>query len=165
MKFTQKASMAYNTDRDGTCRCDLYYDKTKNNHKTFTVNTTGLLIDEDHPVLGAFPDGIVTCSCYGTGLLEIKCTYKFRNETIQSVADQDYHCDIEKGEEDNLYRLKRFSPWYTQCRWGVCKVPYCNFILFVTGPTEGCSDIMVERICSTQISGIQGKSTFCMQFY
>ena len=91
--------------------CELYYDKMKNNHKTFTGNTTGLLTDEDHPILGASSDGIVTCSCHGTGLLEIKYTYKFRNETIQSIADQDYH--IEK-EEDNLYRLKRFSPWYTQ---------------------------------------------------
>ena len=145
--------------------CELYYDKMKNNHKTFTGNTTGLLTDEDHPILGASSDGIVTCSCHGTGLLEIKCTYKFRNETIQSIADQDYH--IEKGEEDNLCRLKRFSPWYTQIQMqiGVCKVPYCNSILFVKGPTERCSDIMVERICSTQISGIQGKSTFCMQFY
>ena len=103
--------MAYGTEVEPVV-CELYYDKMKNNHETFTVNTTGLLIDEDHSILGESPHSIVTCSCHGTGLLEIKFTYKFRNETIQSIADQDYH--IEKGEEDDLYRLKRFSHWYTQ---------------------------------------------------
>ena len=103
--------MAHGTEMEPVA-CELYYNKMKNNHKTVTVSTTGLLIDEDHPILGASSDGIVTCSCHGTRLLEIKFTTNFRNETIQSIADQDYH--IEKGEEDNLYRLKRFSPLYTQ---------------------------------------------------
>ena len=48
---------------------------------------------------------------------------------VQSIAEQDYH--IEEGEEENLYRLKRFSPWYTQIQMQMgyaIKVPYCNFI-------------------------------------
>ena len=69
--------MAYGTEMEPVA-CELYYDKMKNNPKTLTVNTTGLLIDEDHPILGESPQGIVTCSCHSTGLLEIKFTYKFQ---------------------------------------------------------------------------------------
>ena len=42
------------------------------------VEDCGLFIDRDHPFIAASPDGLVTCSCCGEGLCEVKvgtCTH------------------------------------------------------------------------------------------
>ena len=100
--------------------CELYYDKMKSQHKTFSVNTTGLLIGKDHPILGASPDGIVTCSGHGTGLLEIMCTYKFKNKIIQSIVDKHYSLTLTStwggGEGRVGKRFTRSTPAMTGAR-------------------------------------------------
>ena len=48
--------------------CESYFQKEKKNHENFTVNTTGLHINNKFPYLGASPDGIVYCLCHGKGL-------------------------------------------------------------------------------------------------
>ena len=48
------------------------------NHGDFEMHTVGLLISTKYPFLGATPDGVVSCSCCGSGLLEVKCPYKYQ---------------------------------------------------------------------------------------
>ena len=55
-------------------------------HTSFCVGTTGLHINPDHPHLGASPDGLVTCSCCGDGLLEIKCPYSLLHTTPHAIS-------------------------------------------------------------------------------
>ena len=48
-------------------------------HENTSVSQTGLNVNAEFPHLGASPDGVVSCSCHGKALLEIKCPHKYRN--------------------------------------------------------------------------------------
>ncbi|KAL0966883.1 hypothetical protein UPYG_G00301350 [Umbra pygmaea] len=64
-------------------------------HDHFTLNPSGLVVRNDQPHLGASPDGLVNCSCCGRGTLEVKCPYKYRDEspdTIKSHEPRDSGC-------------------------------------------------------------------------
>ncbi|KAL5508851.1 hypothetical protein EMCRGX_G004107, partial [Ephydatia muelleri] len=54
-------------------------------HATFKVNPAGLRVCTRQPFLAATPDGLVSCSCCGEGLLEIKCPFKYRNSQPASI--------------------------------------------------------------------------------
>ena len=62
-------------------------------HKDFEISKPGFFIDVTRPYVGATPDGIIICFCYGKGLLEIKCPYCYKeslpsddNEAISNYA-------------------------------------------------------------------------------
>ena len=45
----------------------------------FKYDKCGLFVNTTFAHLGASPDGVITSDCYGTGLVEIECLYKFRD--------------------------------------------------------------------------------------
>ena len=49
-------------------------------HENTTVSQTGLNVNAEFPHLGTSPDRVVSCSCHGKVLLEIKCPHKYKNE-------------------------------------------------------------------------------------
>ena len=53
-----------------------------------TVKKSGLQVCEDYPHLAASPDGLVTCTCCEPGLVEIKCLFKFRDNSISEMQSQ-----------------------------------------------------------------------------
>ena len=69
-------------------------------HESFCCKPSGLVVNPLYPHLGASPDGIISCSCCGTGLLEIKCPYTgndchpecFRNKTRSFINSQGLVC-------------------------------------------------------------------------
>ena len=56
-------------------------------HVNFTVRHSGLCLHADYPFLGASPDGVTNCQCCGEGLLEIKCTFKYRHVHPNTIRD------------------------------------------------------------------------------
>ena len=60
------------------------------NHGDFEMHTVGLLISTKYPFLGATPDGVVSCSCCGSGLLEVKCPYKYRDIIPSDITDANF---------------------------------------------------------------------------
>ena len=60
-------------------------------HATFKVNPAGLRVCTRQPFLAATPDGVVSCSCCGEGLLEIKCPFKYRNSQPASIEDESFY--------------------------------------------------------------------------
>ena len=64
-----------------------YKMEMKKNHVDFEIHTAGLLINTKYPFLGATPDGIVCYSCCGSGLLEVKCPYKYRDINPCEIND------------------------------------------------------------------------------
>ena len=48
-------------------------------HGQLSVTKSGLFISKDI-VLGASPDGLVSCECHGEGVLEIKSATKFEDK-------------------------------------------------------------------------------------
>ena len=66
--------------------CELYYKTSVKDHDDFEFSESGLIINPKWPVIGASPDGVVSCTCCGKGVLEIKCPYSHQNMYIQDTA-------------------------------------------------------------------------------
>ena len=69
-KSVNAPSLAFGKQNEPVAR-QLYFDKERPHHKSLKVENCGLFVDEQHPYMGASPDGIVSCSCCGEGLIEI----------------------------------------------------------------------------------------------
>ena len=119
---------------------EKYHKLHKVNHKKLHVRECGLIVNGAMPHLGASPDGLVSCKCCGHGLLEIKCSYKYRQSTVNQIAQKgDYHVKI--GAENKSY-LNPSSPWYTQIQGqlAIAELQWCDFVLYTD------KDLFVERI-------------------
>jgi len=71
---------------------EMYLSASKLNHSELSVTDSGLVINPKWPYIGASPDGIISCSCHGVGILEIKCPY------CQSASDNCSFC-LKKVDE------------------------------------------------------------------
>ena len=49
-----------------------------------------LQVSPKYPHLGASPDGLLTCTCCGDGLLEMKCPYRLCHTTLNSAGKDFY---------------------------------------------------------------------------
>lgn len=93
-----------------------------------TFKEAGLFVSQAVHILGASPDGIVTCSCHGPGALEIKCPFSIVGETPSPL-------NVQYLEEhaDGHYRLKKTHKYYTQVQMQLgCtqNIEYCDFFVF-----------------------------------
>ena len=61
--------------------CYHYISQMSVKHVDFVVRTCSLFVDPKYLYLGASLYGSVACGCCGCGLLEVKCTFKFRNHS------------------------------------------------------------------------------------
>ena len=55
-------------------------EKKRLGHKDVKVEPCGLFVIQNKSFLGASPDAVVSCSCCGKGVLEIKCPYSIANQ-------------------------------------------------------------------------------------
>jgi len=55
-------------------------------HVAVEFSRCGLTVNVAYPFLGASPDGIVSCSCYGRMLVEVKCPYRCSCQHLQEVS-------------------------------------------------------------------------------
>ena len=61
------------------------------------MTKAGFVISTEYPFLGASPDGYVhdPVATEQSGLVEIKCPYKFRNQTPENAAsDSSFYCSL-----------------------------------------------------------------------
>ena len=84
-----------------------YVARMKEMHRNFRTSLSGLMINPAYPYLAASPDGVSSCDCCGTRLLEIKCPYVFRNEspTTDIALTNSRFCLIKN--ESNIVMLSR----------------------------------------------------------
>ncbi len=75
-------------------------------HKKFTTSEVGLIIHETDPYIGASPDLLVSCSCHGEGVCEIKCPLLYDKLTAENYT----HIEECEGK----LKLKHSSPYYYQ---------------------------------------------------
>ncbi|CAG2217391.1 unnamed protein product [Mytilus edulis] len=100
------------------------------NTKMFKLTIVVFMFVQNFHSWGATPDGVVSCSCYGKGLLEIKCSFMHQNENpLDACLDSHYHV---YKDENNCLRLKESSSWHTQIQgqMGICKRQWCDFVFF-----------------------------------
>ena len=79
--------------------------KMKESHSNFSVCDVGLVINPKWPYLGATPDGKVSCTCCGKGIIEIKCPYCHKESTIDN-ATQDKNFCLKKDSSGNIWIIR-----------------------------------------------------------
>ena len=80
--FTSKQT-SWGLKQENVAR-ELYLKISTPMHDDLTVSGSGLVINPQWPFIGASPDGAVECKCCGKGVLEIKCPYSHRQDSVDS---------------------------------------------------------------------------------
>ena len=88
---------------------DLYIKKCQKKHQGLCVCKSGLVINTSWPHLGASPDGIRYCECYGKRVVEIKSLFSKRNLPPHFVASE-YIIKVDGIK----YQLKTETRWHFQ---------------------------------------------------
>ena len=114
-------------------------DKAKNNyyrdmvrtHGDFEMHTAGILISTKYPFLGATPDGVVSCDCCGSGLLEVKCPYKYRDINPSDIADVNFYL---QAQPDGTRVLNQTHEYYYQVQgqMAIWNKEYCDFVCWTS---------------------------------
>ena len=73
-------------------------------HKKTSVVETGLFVSCENPIFGASPDGIVSCDCHESGLLEIKYPWTHRDKSLIDYAKLDWSYLLVVGNEISLQK-------------------------------------------------------------
>ena len=57
--------------------------------ENFKIVPCSFFLSVESPHLGCSPraDGLVSCTCHGLGIVEVKCPYCARNTTVNDAAD------------------------------------------------------------------------------
>ena len=72
-------------DKESVARDDYLHDMSSR-HQDMEVIEARLSISKASPYLAASPDGIIKCTCHGTGVLEIKCPFRFKDGTHEEMV-------------------------------------------------------------------------------
>ena len=109
-----------------------FHEMEGNNHKDFQLNRVGLQVDADYPFLGATPDGLVTCSCHGLAVLEVKCPYNFKESLDGWQNDKNFPIDesLEMKQDHKYY-------FQIQLQMDLCQAGFGYFFIYSGGSKEG----------------------------
>ena len=123
----------------------LYCNVAGKEHEKFSLANSGLVISRTYPYIGASPDGLVSCSCCGHGVVEIKCPFSHRGQSVVSAATDDKFC-LHVDDQGKL-ELKRGHRYYyqVQAQMFICDVEYCDFVVCTFSGDAG-DGIFVERV-------------------
>ena len=83
---------------------------------------TGLFVSCENPIFGASPDGIVSCECHESGLLEIKCPWTHRDKSVIDYSKLEESC---LEVVDNKIALKNYTVITIRCKcsWQLLGIP------------------------------------------
>ena len=107
---------------------ELYKKKMVAKHEDFTLLDCGLAVSEEHPFVGASPDGMQHCKCSGTKLVEVKAIYSKKNLRPSVAAGEKIIYD----QKTLKWRLKKETTWYyqVQCQMAVTKVLEEDLVIY-----------------------------------
>ena len=83
------------------------------------------MIDPRYPHLGATPDGFITCSCCGSGVAEVKCSFCCTEKSF-SEASSSYSFSLESTGDGN-FKLKETHANFIKYSYK------CNYVMSSTG--------------------------------
>ena len=106
---------------------DLYVKEMKQKHFDFQVVNNGFVINPTWLYIGTTPDGIVSCTCCGRGVLEIKCPYCHKGVDTEYAAAQDKKFCLKPSSDGSLQLHKADAYFYqVQSQLFVCGVEHCQ---------------------------------------
>jgi hypothetical protein len=107
-------------------------------HPNAHLHSIGLVVNPTYPFLGASPDGRV-CLDNETGILEIKCPFSVRQQTIEDACNRPDFC---LEQINDTIQLKRTHLYWHQVQ-GQLLVTSAQFCIFVVYTEQ---DIHIEKI-------------------
>ena len=128
----------------------LYLKFQKHGHIDLCIAENGLVINPRWPFIGASPDGIVSCGCYETRVLEIKCPYSHRFKAIRdAVLEDKSFCH---KEVDGLSKLDHSYAYYYQIQTQlfVCGLNSCDFSVCTFVEDDKGNGLHIEHIYKDQ---------------
>ncbi len=141
---TKVPALNWGITNEGNAR-KQYTEAMKALHVNFKIFSCGLYVNPSFPHLGASPDGIMSCDCCGTGLLEIKCPYKYRDRHPEHITDPMFYLKTDDTGDLNLSNNHQYY-YQIQGQLAVCEMEFCDFICWTP------VGMHVERITVDQAS-------------
>lgn len=98
-------------------------------HKDVVIQECGLFVHRKNVYMGASPDGLVSCSCCGTGVLEIKCPLSIAHEDpaqcVPAYLTRDQHGNV---------TLKHSHVYFSQVAMhlAVTDLKWCDFFVYTS---------------------------------
>ena len=117
---------------------EVYKLDERDKHDCFTISSSGLVVNANWPHFGASPDAIVTCTCCGKGVVEIKCPYRCVDKTFIEAASSNSNSFCLKVVDGQL-QLKRDHA-QVQLQIKLCDVKYVECVVWRPGETH------IERV-------------------
>ena len=144
MKFTS-ATTSWGCSHEKEAR-EFYCRAMSAVHDNFGIEEAGLFIHENVPVFGASPDGIVTCDCCGSCVLEMKCPYCLRSSSLAGYTETKSCLE----EMVNGLQLKQTHPYHYQVQSQIflCDKKFADLVVF----TE--KKVNIKRV-ATRASGMK----------
>ena len=110
-------------------------------HENCSIRLSGLAINEAYPFLAASPDGIRTCKCCGTSLVEYKCPYRSKEKHPKEAFLEENIGGIQNA--DGTYSLKPCHRYFYQVQGAMAatNTKVCDFVVFTLNTEmefEGC---------------------------
>ena len=99
-------------------------------HKDFEIADSGFFTNPIYPHIGATPDGLVSCSCCGEGVMEVKCPHCLVEKDIPDLVDAPKFCLT--SDAAGTFQLRRDHQYYyqVQTQMHVTEKAYCDFLVW-----------------------------------
>ena len=144
VRFSTKATR-WGCEHEKTAR-DAYFTSIAADHSDLTVSDSGLVIHPQYPHLGASPDGLVNCSCCGSGVIEVKCPFSCVDRSFLESTNDSRFCL--EHVHDGCFALKTDHTYYYQIQ---LQMKYAKSI-FVTLLCGGKKSYWSYKLTSTKSS-------------
>ena len=106
------------------------YVNAMSSNTNFKLSDSGLHIKSTYPYMDASPDAITSYDCCGKSIIEIKCPYMSRDETIAEICQKKNSFLIE-DEAGNLTLKNTHEYFYqVQTQLLVTNADHCDFIVW-----------------------------------
>ena len=89
----------------------------------------GLVVNPKYPFMGASPDGIITCSCHGKSLIEVKCPYNCSKQLFADLEGNKGFCLKQINEKFQLDKAHSYY-YQMQCQLNICELDTCYFVVW-----------------------------------
>ena len=104
------------------------------------VDVCGIYLSTHFPYLGASPDGLMYVGFGKIAIIEVKCPYKHRNNTIAQACEDSGFCLAFNSNDQPI--LKRSHDYYFQVtgQLAITGAEYCDFVVWML------VDLHIERV-------------------
>ena len=126
-QFSTKATR-WGCEHEKTAQ-EAYLQKIVGEHSDLSISDRGLVIDPRYPHLGATPDGFITCSCCGSGVVEVKCPFCCTEKSFSEASSSSSFSLESTG--DGSFKLKETHAYFyqIQLQMRLCEVKYGDFVI------------------------------------